>query len=415
MIRPFDARAVARLLTGHELNGELAMVSDGFRPAIDYLAALPVEDRLTGWNGVLCLRPDREAVQAAVEGIDPESATPEEEEAGERFATVADIRRGLSDTPWTWENWIPSGGIFGLAGCEGTGKTRSMMDLHRRAWHGLPAPDGQAFAVAPGRPAMWLCSDGNHDELARLLTEFGLPDESVVFPALASDPYLGTDLDDPELIGPDGMLERAIAAVKPWVVVVDTLTSATARNLCDQHVMKGLKAPLVRLAQIYGVSFGLLLHLSREGQVLGRRIKGLTRVLMHVECPDPDHSERLKFWVEKTFDRKPPPLGLTLGADGNTYDFTPPAASAKSQGGRPPEKLDKATAFLTEKLSARDRKQCELIEEWVALKGSKGTIFDAIRAMQASGQIVIDDSVKPKVCHLIAAPMGGQEPVSDYF
>lgn len=399
MIRPVEAWAIRRQLVGLHLNGEMNSLADPFLSLAAHLAGLPVEGRTIAVSGFLCGRPDREAIRTAIEAADPDGPEPVEQEE-ERFATVADIRRGLSDSPWTWQSWIPSGGIFGLAGFEGTGKTRTAMDLHRRAYHGLPAPDGQAFAVAPGRPAMWLCSDGHHDELARLLPEFGLPDESVVFPALADDPYTGVDLDDPELIGEGGMLERAIATAKPWCVFIDTLTSATGKNLCDQHVMKGLKAPLVRMAQAYGTSFGLLLHLSREGQVLGRRIKGLTRVLMHVECPDPEHSERLKFWVEKTYFTKPPALGLTLGPDGNTYDFTPPTAAAKSHGGRPPESRGKAQTFIVEALThENDLRAAELCQKWQDAKGDKSAFWRARDAMVKAGELVCEG--KPLVLHLV--------------
>src|SRR5262249_2325223 len=150
-------------------------------------------------------------------------------------------------TPWTWDSWIPAGRVFGLAGFEGTGKTRTAMDLHRRVWHGEAWPDNQAATLPPGRPAVWVCSDGHQDELAEILPAFGLPDGSVVFPTLVDDPYGGTDIDDQEWIKPGGLLDTVIAAVKPWCVFIDTLTSATSSDLCDQRVIKGLKTPLVRL------------------------------------------------------------------------------------------------------------------------------------------------------------------------
>jgi hypothetical protein len=401
MIRPFDAWAIRKALVGHRLNGEMDALAEPFQGLAALMAGAPVKGRQLVLRGFLCGRPDWESIRAAIEDANPDGPEPGGEER-ERFATVADIRRGLSQAPWTWEGWIPSGGMFGLAGFEGTGKTRTAMDLHRRVWHGHDAPDGQRFSVAPGRPALWVCSDGHHDELARLVPAFGLPDESVVFPAPADEPYLGVDLDDPDLIGLDGMLERAILRTRPWCVFIDTLTSATAKNLCDQHVMKGLKAPLVRLAQTYGVSFGLLLHLSREGQVLGRRIKGLTRVLMHVDCPDPEHPQRLRFWVEKTYFTRPPALGLTLGADGNSYDFTPPRASARGPVGRPPESRDKARAFLVEALTARnDLKAAELCEKWTDAKGDEKAFWRARDAMVKAGELVCEG--KPRLLHLVAS------------
>jgi hypothetical protein len=233
-----------------------------------------------------------------------------------------------------------------------------------------------------------------------MLPAFGLPDESVVFAATADEPYEGVDMDAPGLIEPDGMLERAVASVKPWCVFVDTLTYATARNLCDQNVMKGLKQPLVRLAQTYGVNIGLLLHLSREGQALGRRIKGVTRTLIHLECPDPDQSERLKMWVEKSYGKKPPALGVTLGADGNAYDFTPPTSSAKSHGGRPPESRDKARMFIVAALTEEnDLKAVDLCQRWEDAKGARNTFWRARDDMVAAGELVCNG--KPMLMHLV--------------
>ena len=46
------------------------------------------------------------------------------------------------------------------------------------------------------------------------------------------------------------------------------------------------------------------------------------------------------------------------------------ALENRNPGGRPPEKCDKASAFLTEKLTQRDCKACGLIKEWVAQGGA---------------------------------------------
>ena len=97
-----------------------------------------------------------------------------------------------------------------------------------------------------------------------------------------------------------------------------------------------------------------------------------------------------------------------MGGAGNDYDFNPPSESETSKGGRPPEKLDKAVAFLVEKLTESDRKQCDLVKEWEAVGESKGTLFNAFRAMQDDGRVVIDDC-KPKVCRLVKNFEDGQQ------
>ena len=46
------------------------------------------------------------------------------------------------------------------------------------------------------------------------------------------------------------------------------------------------------------------------------------------------------------------------------------ALENRNPGGRPPEKCDNASAFLTKKLTQRDCKACDLIKEWVAQGGA---------------------------------------------
>ncbi len=57
----------------------------------------------------------------------------------------------------------------------------------------------------------------------------------------------------------------------------------------------------------------------------------------------------LRGLVEKSYARKPAPLGVTIRESGNTYDANPPARPESNPGGRPPVKTDKAISFLTEK------------------------------------------------------------------
>ena len=122
---------------------------------------------------------------------------------------------------------------------------------------------------------------------------------------------------------------------------------------------------------------------------------------MHLDAPDPARPERLRLWVEKSYAAKPPPLGVTIGPHGNTYDFTPPAPTDPSKGGRPPSKLDKAIAFIEGELQAGDRKGAAIIDKWLAMGEFKSSIFDAKRQMEKEGRLAVDASKKPQVWHLV--------------
>ncbi|MGO8903935.1 MAG: AAA family ATPase, partial [Isosphaeraceae bacterium] len=298
MIPRRTAWTLARALAGMDVTGELDALAETWRSMARHLAGLPKKARPAAWLAMLAARPDRDELAKAIEDQRPDQPPPEDETP--RFATVADIRRLMAGIRWLWEGWIPTSRIVGIAASEGTGKTRFGLDLARRLWHGLEWPDGQRATVPVRTPTLWLCADAQQDELAETMPAFGLPDESVVFPTTPEEPYGGTDLDDPELISPGGILETAIATVKPGLVFVDTLTYATSRDLCSQDQMKIIKDSLARLVQEYRTNIVLMLHLSKEGQALGRRSKGITRMLMHLECPDPGQSHRLRLWVEKS-------------------------------------------------------------------------------------------------------------------
>ncbi len=155
------------------------------------------------------------------------------------------------------------------------------------------------------------------------------------------------------------------------------------------------------MVQRHQTEIALLLHLSKEGQALGRRIKGITRTLIHLEAPDPDRHDRLKLWVEKSYAKKPPALGVTIKADGNDYDFTPPAKpDSGTKAGRPAEKIDKAIAFLVERLTDGDEAAVNLVRVWESQDGSKSTLFRAKEQMVKEGRLVEDDSGKRKIWHL---------------
>src|SRR5262249_16277684 len=142
------------------------------------------------------------------------------------------------------------------------------------------------------------------------------------FPAPPHDAYAHTSLDSPETWK---WLQDAVAGTRPAFVFIDTLTYATSLDLCEQRSVAKLKQPLVDLVQTYQCNVILLLHVSKEGQALGRRIRGITRTLLHLEAPDASKPERLRLWVEKSYNKRPPALGLSITSSGNQYDFEPPA------------------------------------------------------------------------------------------
>src|SRR5262249_47432171 len=168
--------------------------------------------------------------------------------------------------------------------------------------------------------------------------------------------------------------------------------------------------PIIAIAQQCDVGIVGMMHASRDGETLGRRLEGLARAVIKLSKPDPEgQPDRRKFWVDRANFLEPPPLGVTIHEAGCDFDDNPPNAPEPGAVGRPPVKLTNAMAFFTDELTKGDRKQCELIGAWEAKGESAGTGFNAMKAMQAEGRLVIDDSRKPKMCHLVKKPDKGQE------
>jgi hypothetical protein len=96
---------------------------------------------------------------------------------------------------------------------------------------------------------------------------------------------------------------------------------------------------------------------------------------MHLECPDPEGQPgRLKFWVEKSLAQKPRALGVTLGSEGNTYDFTPPVRPSPNEGGRPHDERQKACEFILSALTEKNKQRAtNLCEVFTKNGGAKNT------------------------------------------
>ena len=401
-----DAWTLARVVSVEYPEDDLAGVSEAFRPLVAMLAAVPLEHRQTALTAFLEGHPDPNTMILAMAQVDPNEPPPLIDPP-KRFATCADVSKLELDVPWAWEGWLPSARVVGIAAGEGVGKTRLAMDLARRVYHGLAWPDGQPMAMPPKSPTLWVAADGQQGELALALPLLGMPPESVIFPTPPEEPYGGTSLDDNETLE---ALDEAARIHKPAFIVVDSLTYATQSDIGEQRSIARLKEPLVRLAQTQHVVVMLLLHVSKEGQALGRRIRGITRTLMHLECPDPSQATRLRLWVEKSYAAKPPPLGVTIGESGNTYDSNPPTRVDTSKGGRPADEREKARRFIVEALTGQnDAIGNELCDRWEKdHEGSDKTFWRAVKDMTKAGEVTTEGGPgtrKQKVIHL-----NGQNP-----
>jgi hypothetical protein len=226
-----------------------------------------------------------------------------------QIADLGDVRRAVGAFKYAWEKWIQPGSITTVAADAGTGKTLVALRLCQVVWNNDPWPDGSENGMAKGRPSLWLCYDRAWHGIMRAAAKLGLPDEAVLLPTSKGRPLWVPDLDDPRTIL---ALERMIRKFQPWALIIDTMTYATGANVARAHEAKLAYSPLMGVMAETGCCCLSHTHLSSEGQVLNRRPTELSRTVLKLKAPDPGNHKRLRFWVHKTDDEKPPPLGVTL-------------------------------------------------------------------------------------------------------
>jgi hypothetical protein len=312
--------------------------------------------------------------------------------------TLADVRPLVASAPWVWEGFIPAGRISGIAAPEGVGKTRLALDLARRVWHGMPWPDGQPPRFPPGTPTLWVCADGQQAELCEAAQALGLPEQALYLNSTREDPLGGAELDSEEA---RTRLEFYIARCQPALVFIDTLTNATTHDLCRPRDVVQLTTPLRIIAQRTQTAIVTLLHLNRNGQALGLRIKPVTRTIIHLERPDREQPERLRLWVEKTYSKHRLELGVTMTDSGNEYDFDPPEAASGTRRGHPADPRESAKQFIRRTLGTyRDLGPTDICRRWQERGESARTFWRARDEMIASGELVCKGS--PRVLSLNA-------------
>jgi len=383
---PRDAWAIRHQLTGATLNGELEFVSAPFRRLTDHLNGLPVEARQARLDGFLCSL-SAEAAGAMIEALAAiDIAAPPPEPERRRSAHLGDLLTSQAAGRFVWPSWIVRGHINLLSSHPKVGKTHFMLDLARRIWFAEPWPDGQPPTLPAGTATLWVCGDRHQDELRERAEAFGLPPEAVRLNALPGEPYGGWDLDDERNVE---LMRELVEAERPGLVVIDTVWRATRRKLRCEEQVNLLFSPIIDIAQTTDTAFVGLMHLSKDGETLGRRLEGMARSVIKLFKPDPDgQPDRRKLVVIGNF-KEPPPLGVTMGDTGCAYDFSPPSEPASSKGGRPDTDRDKARKFIREALATEDGQIGNtLCEACSAATGvSESTFWRAVRDMAKTGEL----------------------------
>jgi len=396
-----DLFAVARLLADQPLNGELQSVTTSFRPLVDHLGRLGHEARGPALDAFLCPPGmDREVFLRALADVDVTAAAPEPERL--RAAHAGDLASNTLANRFVWGNRIVRAHFNLLSSDPKIGKTHLVLDWARRIYLGLPWPDGADPTFPAGSKVLWVCGDRHQDELRERARAFGLPDEAVLLNALPTNPYGGWDLDEPENVE---LLRKLIEVERPALVSIDTVWRATRRQLRREEEINALLDPILTIAQETDTAIIGLMHLSKDGETLGRRIEGLARAVMKLTRPDPEgQPDRRKLTTMGNF-KEPPPLGVTMGPTGCEYDSTPPAEAAPNKGGRSDHEREGFKKLILEALDKQDHVVGnELLKSLKDPEKVRNTFWRAAEALEEDGRIIIEGGAgtgKQKTFHRI--------------
>ena len=357
-LTPREAWIVCRLLGGRPTlysgTNQVAEPSDRIRPLVQRLTQSDPVLRSEFWKGFLAAQDDADDWLASLGEARPDLPPPPEEAqpplAPSVSADLGDVRRMISGIRWTWAQWLACGVLNTLASNPGEGKTILAMNLARVLWEGRPWPDGAENPSPPGTRTLWIPADRHYPQLIDLADRYGLPDAAMRFNAPPSDPAGNHDLDDRECLD---ALKASIEETAPGLVIVDTVGMTTRRSLGKPEEAREYFAPLMDIAGKYSVPFLLITHLSKDSQALGRRIVGASRLVWKLTKPDPENQpDRRRFWVDKTYELVPKPLGMTIGPNGCTFDRDPPSESREEPRAGKGNRLQEVKDWLTDRLAA---------------------------------------------------------------
>lgn len=221
---------------------------------------------------------------------------------------------------WLWEGWIPRSMLSLVVAKPGVGKTHWMLDLVRVLQQGRAWPDGQP---GPARSnTVWIEGEGISPEVVERGEALGI-DMEQMYMIEASD---GEILDLSSLAWQEEVIET-VAAVKPSLVVVDSLSTITPNGQDRSEQVTPLLIWLVGLARWSGAAVALIHHLRKSngaqmefplisiddirgsGQIVAQSRSVIAVNKMSHDLDAPRRLEVLK----KTISRgaTPKPLGMT--------------------------------------------------------------------------------------------------------
>jgi hypothetical protein len=294
--------------------------------------------------------------EAKAAGPDGGAKSESSGDGGVEMLCLADVQP--RPVEWLWKGRIPLGNLTIIAGDPGLGKSFVTLDMAARTSCGTPWPDAPGEANPPGSVLLFTAEDDLETTVVPRLTAAGADLKKVhtITSVKSKDGPRAFTLEDLPA------LEEALKKLDgPRLVVIDPVGAFLGK--VDDHrnaEVRGLLAPLTKLAAEHRVAVVLVTHMNKANQIKTfNKIMGsvaytaAARSVWAVVKSKDEPKERLLLPVKSNL--APDPTGLSYRIDGDpprvVWGDGPITLHADdfmgdAEPGRDPTELGKAREFL---------------------------------------------------------------------
>jgi len=294
--------------------------------------------------------------------------------------TLADLDHILPKIMWLWRPWLPKGFVTLLVGEPGAGKSALALAIAKAVITGASWPD--KTAGDGGGYVVWAETESSHAILRERATDWKIPKDKLILPAVGDDLLTELRLDTEE-----GWwaVQKEVHRDGVRLVILDSLRGAF-RGSEDRSDIIGLISQLAELAMRTHVPVLGVHHLRKRGLLdNGRveldRVRGssaivqLARCVWAVDRPDQLTPDVIRLQqIKNNLARWPDSCGFKITQEGVIFTDAPTEPKESTQ-------RDKAADLLLALLRGGPMLATEIFAEGEGAALSKETLKRAKKAL----------------------------------